>query len=829
MSIRESHVNGALRIAGRDKASGRRHGAIAALLALWLVGLAACGGSGSKSDSNTDTAPAITTQPQSQTVTVGSTATFSVVAAGTAPLSYQWSKNGTAISGATSSAYTTPATVSGDNGTSFTVKVTNVAGSQASNAATLTVNVPPTITTQPRSQTLTVGSIATFNVVATGTAPLSYQWSKNGTAIVGAVGSSYTTPPTVSGDNGATFTVKVTNVAGSQTSSSAMLTVNPASGVTVTLTPRRAGATTGVGQTFTATVTGTANTAVTWSVDGTPNGNSSVGTISAGGVYSPPSTAGTHTVTATSVASPGTSASSSVAVTDLTGVVTQRYDNARDGQNVHEYALTSSVLSTSGAFGKLFACTISDGPIYAQPLYVANLAIAGGTHNVVFVATQHNTVYAFDADASNCTTYWTVNLDSSGSTPVPNGGNQGDSDINGPYGIFGTPVIDLAGRVLYAVASTLDGGSAFNYRLHALDLASGVEKSSPVVISATVSGVTFDPSVHMQRPGLLLSGSTVYVAFGSYGDANTYYGWLMGYDKSALTQVGAFNTAPNSTQSTGAAIWMAGAGPAGDSSGNVYFSSANGPFNASTLPPLALNDNFGDTLVKLTSSLGVADYFTPADQASLDSGDLDLGSGGVVLLADAAGSAAHPHLAIASDKESNLYMVDRDNMGKHSSMVNSNLQTVTVNNTGGGITTGFFSTASYWNGNVYVGAVTDNVKAYPISNAQLGSSPASQSSESYGYPGVNVVISAPGASATTAIAWALDTNASGTATGGAGAAGPAILRAYDATSLGKALWSSSTRSTDKCGNAVKFVVPTVANGKVYVVGTSQLTVYGLLP
>jgi hypothetical protein len=820
-------VNRPLSAADRDNTVGWCRGS---LVALWMVGLAACGGSGSGSNSNPTTAPMITTQPQSQTVTVGSTATFSVQAAGTAPLSYQWSKNGTAISGATNSSYTTPATVSGDNSATLTVAVSNSAGSQTSSAATLTVNVPPTITTQPQSLTVTVGSTATFSVVATGTAPLSYQWSKNGTAISGATSASYTAPATVSADNGASFTVKVTNVAGSQTSNAATLTVNPASGVTVTLSPRRAAVTTGVGQTFTATVTGAANTLVTWSVDGVAGGSSTVGTISTGGVYSPPSTAGTHTVTATSVANTSASASSSVAVTDLTGVVTQRYDNARDGQNLQEYALNSAVLSTSGAFGKLFACTISDGPVYAEPLYVANLAISGGTHNVVFVATQQNTVYAFDADASSCTTYWKANLDPSGSTPTPNSGNQGDGDLNGPYGIFGTPVIDLAGGVLYAVASTLDNGTTFNYRLHALNLATGAEKpSSPVVISAKVSTITFDPSVHMQRPALLLSGSTVYVSFGSYGDANTYYGWVMGYDKTALTQTGAFNTAPNSGESTGAAIWMAGAGPAADSSGNVYLSTANGPFNVTGLPPAAPADNFGDTLVKLSSSLSVADFFTPSDQASLDSGDLDFGSAGVVLLPDSAGSAAHPHLAIASDKESKLYLVDRDKLGQYNAVTNTNLQTVTVNSTGGGITTGFFSTASYWNGNVYAGAVGDNVKVYPISNAVLASTAAAQTPETYGYPGVNVVISAAGASATAGIAWALDTNANGTGSYGAGAAGPAILRAYDATNLGKALWSSSTLSTDRCGNAVKFAVPTVANGKVYVVGTNQLTVYGLLP
>jgi hypothetical protein len=774
------------------------------------------------------TAPAITAQPQGQTVIAPATATFSVTATGTAPLSYQWSKNGSAIAGATSSTYTTPPTVAGDNGSTFTVMVANVAGSQPSDAATLTVDVPPTITTEPQNQTVGVGTPATFSVTATGTAPFSYQWYKNGTAINGAVAQIYTTPATVSTDNGASFTVKVSNVAGSQTSTAATLTVN-SSTVNVTVSPPRAAVTTGVGQIFTATVTGTANTSVTWSVDGTAGGNTTVGSISTGGVYTPPSTAGTHTVTATSVANTAASANASVAVTDLAGVTTQRYDNSRDGQNLQEYALTSAVLSTPGAFGKVFACAIADGPVYSQPLYVANLAIGGGTHNVVFVATQQNGVYAFDADAVPCTTYWHMTLEPSGSTPTPNNGNESDSDINGPYGIFGTPVIDLTTGVLYAVASTLDNSTSFNYRLHALSLATGTEEAgSPVVISAAAP-VSFDPSVHMQRPGLLLSGGKVYVAFGSYGDANTYFGWVMGYDKTALTQTGVYNTAPNSTENTGAAIWMAGAGPAADSSGNIFFSSANGPFNVTGLPPAAPHDNFGDTLIKLTGSLAVSDFFTPADQATLDAGDLDLGSAGVMLLPDAAGSGAHPHLAIASDKESNLYMVDRDSLGQYNGVTNTNVQTVTVNNTGGGITTGFFTTASYWNGNVYAGAVGDNVKRYPVSNALLAILPATQSTDSYGYPGVNVVISAAGSGATAGIAWALDTNASGTATGGAGASGPAILRAYDATALGAALWSSSALSTDKAGNAVKFIVPTVANGKVYVVGTNQLTVYGLLP
>ncbi|HEV2216026.1 MAG TPA: hypothetical protein VGV88_00500 [Candidatus Dormibacteraeota bacterium] len=227
-------MNRSLRTADRGDTAGWRRRSLAALVALWTIGLAACGGSGSKS-SNTTPAPTITTQPQNQSVTVGATATFSVVAAGMAPLSYQWSKNSTAVSGATGATYTTPATVSGDNGSTFSVQVSNAGGSTTSSAATLTVTaaaVAPTITTQPQNQTVAVGAKATFTVVASGTAPLGYQWSKNGTAIAGATGASYTTPATVSGDNGSTFGVLVSNAAGSAPSNAATLTVNPASAAT---------------------------------------------------------------------------------------------------------------------------------------------------------------------------------------------------------------------------------------------------------------------------------------------------------------------------------------------------------------------------------------------------------------------------------------------------------------------------------------------------------------------------------------------------------------------------------------------------------------------
>jgi hypothetical protein len=780
-------------------------------------------------------APTITTQPQSQSVTVGATANFTVVATGTAPLSYQWSKNGTAIAGATSASYTTPATVSGDSGSTFSVQVSNTAGSKTSNTGTLTVNpapVPPTITTQPQSQTVTVGSTVTFSVVATGTAPLSYQWSKNTTAISGATGSSYTTPATVSGDNGTTFTVAVTNSAGSQTSSPATLTVNSSSGVTVALSPPRAAVTTGVGQTFTPTVTGTSNTAVTWSVDGVAGGNATVGTISTSGAYAPPASAGTHTVTATSVASPGTSASSTVAVTDLTGILTQRFDNARDGQNLQEYALTPAVLSTPGAFGKLFTCSV-DGSVYAEPLYVANLSIAGGTHNVVFVATEHDSVYAFDADASPCVQYWKTSFLSSGVTTVPPGdtGDGGSgADLPGELGISGTPVIDVGNSTLYVVVNTKETGSTYYNRIHALNIATGTEQAnSPQVILPTYSDSSVNFGLNqMQRPGLLYvsSTNTVYVPFGSHGDVTPYYGFMIAFNPTSLQPTAQYNTTPSNE---GGAIWMAGAGPAADSSGYIYVSTANGPFDASnTLPPTSGNDDFGDSVVKLdtSNSLAIKDFFTPSDQSILQSDDYDLGSGGVVVLPDAVGTTAHPHLMIAGDKEAKLFLIDRDNMGRYNSGANSNLETVVVNNQGPGITNGIFTTASLWGSTVYIGAIGDTVKAYPISNGLLTTTPASQSADVYNFPGANTVISASGSS--NGVLWALDTDNAGQ-TSDTGTNGPAVLRAYDASNLANRLWSSDTQSTDAGVNAVKFVVPTVANGKVYVVGQKAMTVYGLLP
>jgi hypothetical protein len=602
-------------------------------------------------------------------------------------------------------------------------------------------------------------------------------------------------------------------------------------GVAVTIQPGRVGLTISQPQSLVAAVTGTANTAVTWSVDGIQGGNGTVGTISAGGVYTPPGTGGTHTVTATSVASPAQSASAGVAVTALAGILTQRFDNARDGQNLQEYALTPALLATPGAFGKLFSCAV-DGAVYAEPLYVANLAINGGTHNVVFVATEHDSVYAFDADANPCVQYWKTSFLKAGVTTVsPDAAQDGgpNADLPVELGITGTPVIDLAANAIYVVANTTEAGPSYPYRLHALNLATGAEQAnSPVVIQPSYEGQDFVPINHLQRAGLLYLGgtNTVYVPFGSHGDACCYNGWMLAFDPTSLQQTAVYNTSPGNGYD---AIWMSGTGPAADANGSIYFATANGPFDAGNmLPPVPGADAYGDTVMRLSTlgGLAVADFFTPKDQAQLESQDWDLGSGGVLVLPASVGAGtAHPHLGVVGDKESRLYLMDLDNMGRYSASSYTNLQTVQVNTQPTNISTGVFSTPTAWGTTLYVGAVDDTVKAYPFSNGLMAAAPSSQSADLYHFPGANTVLSASGA--TNGVLWALDTNSAGQ-TSDTTTNGPAVLRAYDASNLANRLWSSDALGSDAAVNAVKFVVPTVANGKVYVVGQGQMTVYGLL-
>jgi len=689
-----------------------------------------------------------------------------------------------------------------------------------------TLPAPPiSVSVSPTSAALRLGQTQQFTATVQNTTNPSVTWQVNGVtggdAAHGTISTTglYTAPTSV--PNPATVTVTAVSQADPTKSASANITVTSVpSNVSVSVSPRVAALTTTQTQQFTATVQNTGNTSVTWSVDGSVGGNSTVGTISASGLYTPSPAAGQHSVTATSVADPTQSATGLAAVTDFPGIFTYHNDTARTGQNRQEFALTLTTVNQT-QFGKIFSCVL-DGYAYAQPLYVANLAIPGqGIHNVVFVATEHDSVFAFDADNTACSQLWMTSFinPNAGTTTVPSG-DVLSSDIVPEIGITGTPVIDPQSGTLYVVAKTKENGTYFQ-RLHALDITTGAEKfGGPVVIQASVSGsgdgsvggnLAFDPLRQNQRAALLLVNGVVYIAFASYGDNDPYHGWMLGYNAATLQQVAVFNATPNGSRG---GIWQSGNGPAADSSGNVFVIIGNGTFDADVG-----GIDFGDSFLRLSTNAGgltLVDFFTPFNQAFLAASDLDLGSTGPLLLPDQAGTA-HPHPVLGAGKDGNGYLVDRDNMGHFRSTDNSQIvQTISIS------TSGVFGVPAFWQNNIYFLGVNDVLKAFQLSGGLLSTTPTSQASTAFGFPGATPAISANGS--TNGIAWVLDNSAFATS-------GPAVLHAYDATNVATELWNSSqaANSRDQAGPAVKFTVPTVVNGRVYVGGQNQLTVFGLLP
>jgi len=582
-------------------------------------------------------------------------------------------------------------------------------------------------------------------------------------------------------------------------------------------------------QTFTATVTGGASTTVTWTVDGTSGGNATVGTISPSGIYTPPATAGTHTIVATSGADSSKSDSASIAVTDLAGVFTYHNDLARDGANTQEFALTPSTV-TATKFGKRFACAV-DGAAYTQPLWVPALNINGAVRNVIFVATQHDSVYAFDADVSPCMQLWkadvidTTHGGSGVEGPVPtfDVGN-GFQDIQPEVGVTGTPVIDPSSSTLYVVSKSEGPTGTFHQRLHALNLMDGTEKfSGPVTISATVPGtgdgssggnLSFNPQTAHQRSALSLSKGAVYIAWASHEDKDPYHGWVLGYNAGTLARVAVYNSSANGSRS---GIWMAGGAPAFDSAGNLYMTTGNGTFDGNS--GSAPNNDFGDSALKLSSSLTLSDWFTPFNQDSLNNQDLDLGSSGVVVLPDQTTSPTH--LLLASGKQGQVYLLNRDVMGGYCGS-GCLSDTNTVQNF---FVSMIWGTPAFWQNHMYYGGTGDHLKVFDFAAGIFTTNiPSSQSSATFQFPGPTPSVSSQGGSG--GVVWAADVSAYGVP---APSLGPAILHAYDAMNLGTELWNSSQAASDQAGNAVKFSVPTVANGKVYLGTRTGIEVYGLLP
>jgi len=614
---------------------------------------------------------------------------------------------------------------------------------------------------------------------------------------------------------------------------------SPPTNVSVSVSPKLAAVVvTSQTQQFRATVTGdNKNLGVTWSVDGVSGGNAAVGQITAAGLYTAPASAGSHTVLASSVADSTKSDSASIAVTDLSGVFTYHNNLARDGTNVQEYALTPQTVNPV-TFGKLFSCAL-DGVARAQPLWMPNLQIGGAKHNVVLVATEHDSAYAFDADASPCSQIWQVNLldaahgGIAGETPVPSAA----VNVSGTseWGVTGTPVIDPASATLYVASTSEDPTGNFHQRLHALDLTSGSEKfGGPIDVLASVSGtgydsvggtVSFNPKRQLQRSALALASGVVYVAWASYGDTDPYHGWIIGYDAATLAQRAVFNDSSNGSRG---GIWMSGGAPAVDTSDNLFLGTGNGTFDANS--GTAPNTDFGDTILKIdtASRLSVADWFTPFNQQHLDLADVDLGASGVVLLPDQ--NSGPPHLLVSGGKEGRLYLVNRDSMG-HFCVSCTTTDTNVVQSFM--ITTGFFSTPAFWQNALYFagshqGAHNgDKLKRllFDPSSGQFNPSPVSQSAFIFNFPGATPSISSQGS--LNGIVWAIDSSHSGGSV--PFQPGPAVLYAYDATDLAKELWDSTQAGGKRAqaGGAVKFMVPTVANGKVYIGTRTELDVYGL--
>lgn len=504
-----------------------------------------------------------------------------------------------------------------------------------------------------------------------------------------------------------------------------------------------------------------------------------------------------------------------------TNVLTYRNDNMRTGQNLSETLLTPRNVNAA-MFGKLFVLP-ADGKVDAQPLVVSGLNLPGqGIHNVVFVATEHDSIFAFDADTGS--KYWQVSLLGSSETTSD---DRGCSQVVPEIGITATPVIDLGAGphgTLYTLAMSKDSRGGYHHRLHALDLRTGTEEfNGPVEIEAAYPGtgdnssngsVVFDAKQYKSRPGLLLANGVVYTSWGSHCDIRPYTGWVIGYSETTLAQTSVFNFAPNGE---GAAVWGSGSGIAADASGTLYFQLGNGTFetalNGAGFPS---QGDYGNAFVKLSvasSRPAVLDYWTMYNTVSESNADEDLGSGGVLLLPDVTdGSGNTRHLGVGAGKDGDIYVFERDNMGKFDPANNGSLYQEIPS----GLDGSEFASPAWFNGFVYFGAWGDVLRAFSVTGAKLSASPASVSANQFPSPGTAPSISANGS--VDGILWAAENS------------NPAVLHAYDAGNLAHELYNSNQAASgrDEFGEGNKFITPTVANGKVYVGTTNGVGVFGLL-
>jgi len=501
-------------------------------------------------------------------------------------------------------------------------------------------------------------------------------------------------------------------------------------------------------------------------------------------------------------------------------VLTYHNDNARTGQNLTEQMLTTTninnVTNPSPAFGQLFQVSVT-GLVDAQPLIKTHVSIPGmGVHNVLYVVTENDDVYAFDSDTG--APLWNVSVVGTGESASD---PRGCSQVPNQIGITSTPVIDPGSGphgTIYLVAMSKNTTSgAYFQRLHALDMTTGAEEfGGPATVSATFApGPAFSPGQYKERAGLLLLNGQIITTWASHCDFTPYNGWIMSYDESTLAQTSVLDITPSGSEG---AIWQAGGGPAADSSGNIYLLDGNGTFdttfNANGFPS---KGDFGNGFLKLSNSGGlqVEDFFEPFNTVTESSQDLDLGSGGAMVLPDMIDvNGVTRQLAVGAGKDGNIYLVDRTNLGKFNSSNNNNAYQPLA----GALDGGEWATPAYFNNTLYYGGVNVPIQAFAFSLARLVAMPTSKTSESFGYPGASPSISANGTS--NAILWAVQS------TGNNGTVG--VLHGYDATNLGTELYNSSKVAADSFTDN-KFMTPTIANGKVYVGAPNSVVVFGLKP
>ncbi len=650
----------------------------------------------------------------------------------------------------------------------------------------------------PAKPTATATASATVSATRTATATATRTATKTATA-------------TATRTATATATHTATKTATPTATKTATATATPTLTATATATATRTATATAT-PTLTATATATATRTATATATPTLTATATPTITATATLSATPTVSATRTATSTPTATP---TATGVVPTD---VLTYHNDNGRTGQNLNEQILTTSNVKSS--FGMLFHVSV-DGLVDAEPLVKTQVSIPdNGVHNVLYVVTENDTVFAFDADDGS--PLWSVSALGNGEVPSD---DRGCGQVTPQIGITSTPVIDPSAGpngTIYIVAMSKSTSGTYFQRIHALDITTGAEEfGGPVTVTASFPGVgassnqgqvPFLPAQYKERAGLLLLNGTVYTTWASHCDAGNYTGWIIAYgvnNQGALAQTAVLNVTPNGSDG---AMWGAGAGPAADSSGNIYFLDANGTFDT-TLTALGFPDegDYGNAFVKLstTSGLQVSDYFTMFNTTYESDHDVDLGSGGALLLPDMVDSNGNTrHLAVGAGKDTNLYLVDRDNMGKFNPSNNSNA----YQEMAGALPGGIWSMPAYFNNTLYYGSVGMQMQAFAFSNARLAANPSSVTPEYFGYPGTTPSISANGLN--NAIVWAVENNGSG-----------GVLHAYDAGNLANEFYNSGENPTAFADN--KFVTPMIANGKVYVGTPNRVVVFGL--